>query len=211
MKCGEHLRRSRNGKMLENRCLGSVGEISGTGNLISMQRKYMGVSKNSGTPKSSILLGFSIINHPFWDTPILGNIHIYIYRRQPGFTTIKWFVTPVKTNEYPLKMDGSIVGRWHCRKNWPFFRCFCSWNYPGLMINLPFKRWKHVQQEQNELRTCLWHLMGSVLFHEWFDVFISRFSWQLFLCLLIFAVYKYIYLFFICTHTHIYIYMLKHF
>ena len=26
----------------------------------------MGVSKNRGTPKSSILIGFSIINHPFW-------------------------------------------------------------------------------------------------------------------------------------------------
>ena len=32
---------------------------------------YMGVSKNRGTPKSSILIGFSIINHPFWGTPIL--------------------------------------------------------------------------------------------------------------------------------------------
>ena len=40
---------------------------------------YMGVSKNSGTPKSSILIGFSIINHPFWGTPIFGNTHIYIY------------------------------------------------------------------------------------------------------------------------------------
>ena len=28
---------------------------------------YMGVSKNNGTP---ILIGFSIINHPFWGTPI---------------------------------------------------------------------------------------------------------------------------------------------
>ena len=37
---------------------------------------YMGVSKNRGTPKSSILIGFSIINHPFWDTPIFGNTHI---------------------------------------------------------------------------------------------------------------------------------------
>ena len=37
----------------------------------------MGVSKNNGTPKSSILIGFSIINHPFWGTPILGNTHIY--------------------------------------------------------------------------------------------------------------------------------------
>ena len=37
---------------------------------------YMGVSKNSGTPKSSILIWFSIINHPFWGTTIFGNIHI---------------------------------------------------------------------------------------------------------------------------------------
>ena len=37
---------------------------------------HMGVSKNSGTPKSSILIGFSIINHPFWGTLIFGNIHI---------------------------------------------------------------------------------------------------------------------------------------
>ena len=40
---------------------------------------YMGISKNIGTPKSSILIGFSIINHPFWGTPLFGNTHIYIY------------------------------------------------------------------------------------------------------------------------------------
>ena len=37
----------------------------------------MGVSKNRGTPKSSILIGVSIINHPFWGTPIFGNTHIF--------------------------------------------------------------------------------------------------------------------------------------
>ena len=36
----------------------------------------MDVSENSGTPKSSILIGFSIINHPFWGTPIFGNTQI---------------------------------------------------------------------------------------------------------------------------------------
>ena len=30
----------------------------------------MGVSENSGTPKSSILIGFSIISHPFWGIPV---------------------------------------------------------------------------------------------------------------------------------------------
>ena len=39
---------------------------------------YMDVSKNRCTPKSSILIGFSIINHLFWGTLIFGNIHIMI-------------------------------------------------------------------------------------------------------------------------------------
>ena len=41
--------------------------------------------QNRGTPKSSILIGFSIINHPFWGTSIFGKTHIvnnliYIFR-----------------------------------------------------------------------------------------------------------------------------------
>ena len=46
----------------------------------------MGVSKNSGfSPKSSILIGFSIINHPFWRTPIFGNIQMEFGRFYEGF------------------------------------------------------------------------------------------------------------------------------
>ena len=36
----------------------------------------MGVSKNRGTPKSSILIGISLINHPFWGGSIFGNTQI---------------------------------------------------------------------------------------------------------------------------------------
>ena len=36
----------------------------------------MGVSKNRGTTKSSILIGISLINHPFWGSSIFGNTHI---------------------------------------------------------------------------------------------------------------------------------------
>ena len=39
----------------------------------------MGVSLFGGTPKSSTLIGFSIVNHPFWGIPIFGNTHIDIY------------------------------------------------------------------------------------------------------------------------------------
>ena len=40
---------------------------------------YMGVSKNrGGPPKSSILIGFSIINHPFWGVlPLFLGQHPY--------------------------------------------------------------------------------------------------------------------------------------
>ena len=45
----------------------------------TLYKNYMGVSTNrGGPPKSSILIRFSIINHPFWGTPIFGNTHIDI-------------------------------------------------------------------------------------------------------------------------------------
>ena len=54
----------------------------------------MDVSENSGTPKSSILIGFSIINHPFWDTPIFGNTHIYLLLPPfPSMASWIWYVT----------------------------------------------------------------------------------------------------------------------
>ena len=34
--------------------------------------------KNNGTLKSSILIGFSILNHPFFGTPIFGNSHLLL-------------------------------------------------------------------------------------------------------------------------------------
>ena len=59
----------------------------------------MGVSKNTGSPKSSILTGFSIIiDHPFWGTPIFGNtrisrLHLKIFRSQEKSTG--WMLTKV--------------------------------------------------------------------------------------------------------------------
>ena len=37
---------------------------------------HVDISKNWGTPKSSILIGFSTVNHPFSGTPIFGNTHV---------------------------------------------------------------------------------------------------------------------------------------
>ena len=41
-----------------------------------------GVSKNRGRPKSSILIGFSIISHPFGGTPIFLETPLSIDCRQ---------------------------------------------------------------------------------------------------------------------------------
>ena len=46
----------------------------------------MRVSINGGTSKSSTLIGFSLINHPFWGTPIYGNpqVHTWLFpMKQP--------------------------------------------------------------------------------------------------------------------------------
>ena len=47
----------------------------------NMTMEHLGVSKNNGTPKSSSLIGFSIINHPFGGTPIFGNTRLDHFRR----------------------------------------------------------------------------------------------------------------------------------
>ena len=46
--------------------------ISASSYLCDSFGTYMGISNNRGAPKSSILIGFSTINHPFSGTPIFG-------------------------------------------------------------------------------------------------------------------------------------------
>ncbi len=69
---------------------------------------HLGVSKNNGTPKSWILIGFSIINHPFSGTPIFGNTHLKIRKRlqhihhfQGVFSSVKPKLTVQKLSVNP--------------------------------------------------------------------------------------------------------------
>ena len=50
----------------------------------------MDVSENRGTPKSSILIGFSFINHSFWGAPIFGNAHIILIQISLGWIKGVW-------------------------------------------------------------------------------------------------------------------------
>ena len=52
----------------------------------------MDVSENNGTPQSSILKRFFNINHPFWGTPILGNLHLDV-NMSYGPGGVSWFLS----------------------------------------------------------------------------------------------------------------------
>ncbi len=71
---------------------------------------YMGVSKNRGAPKSWILIGFSIINHPFWGFyPYFWvDTHICVLQRCNEI----WFeATSLRLNS---------VDRWKRNQSWPY-------------------------------------------------------------------------------------------
>ena len=52
---------------------------------------HLGQKKNSGTLKSCILIGFSIINHPFWSTPIVGNVTNQLEENMPYMHQDAWY------------------------------------------------------------------------------------------------------------------------
>ena len=43
---------------------------------VAFTHPVQGGSRNTGIPKSFILVGFSIINQPFWGIPIYGKPHM---------------------------------------------------------------------------------------------------------------------------------------
>ena len=62
----------------------------------------LGVSKNMGKPpKSSILIGFSIINHPFWGTPIFWK-HPFGHPNNGYSGMNSWFMAQVGPPRYWL-------------------------------------------------------------------------------------------------------------
>ena len=64
----------------------------------------MAISKNSGTPKSSILIGFSTINHPFSGTPILETPISYRGIDSSWLMNHGWSTKPPLT--YPPQKEG---------------------------------------------------------------------------------------------------------
>ena len=139
---------------------------------------YVGVSKNRGTPKSSIWIGFSIINHPFWGTPIFGNIHVCTVHF--GFAWIIITLCPESlANCWQKCRNVSRLNDWvdHAPQKRSCFQVVvtrgkkvCIWSFPGL---------HHVLAQRRALR---WFL-GVGFFFEWTSVFadfwfVRCFKWK---------------------------------
>ena len=71
---------------------------------------HMDVSENSGTPKSSILMGFSTINHPFWGTPIFWK-HPYV-DIQPIFDLQKLLISCLSKKQVGGSVSADVNGVW---------------------------------------------------------------------------------------------------
>ena len=104
----------------------------------------MRVSINGGTSKSSTLIGFSLINHPFWGTPIYGNPLMLFWD-----SYAPWCVFfPVKTS--------TSQGPMHQR--------FCqdlNWRFLDTVVLTPPHKWYLWGKYQK----TLWRLFGMMPLH----------------------------------------------
>ena len=70
----------------------------------------MGVSENRGTAKSSILIGFSIINHPFWGIPISGNSQMVSFTilRLRDYVHLRSMRSPLRSKLLSLHLENPV-------------------------------------------------------------------------------------------------------
>ena len=130
----------------------------------------MGVFKNRGTPKSSILIGFSIVNHPFWDTTIFGstpkcfafpgrseNLQPAWQRAlEPRCKNLVGLVGPVGLWSPEGMASTKLAGP--TRREWGSLNLYClvywGWNFP----HSPFKG-----QLENSTKTMVFLLIWEMM------------------------------------------------
>ena len=145
---------------------------------------YMGVCKNRGTPKSSILIGFSIIytyiyiciNHPFWGTPIFGNTRmnfsicneVFVHKKYGHLTQVRQQCHPNWID--PYRSDWILVGFCNggafSHKNRSRSSRLPNQTKPIIIM------WIYWNQEPETI-----HLQMLVSITEWFQNIVFRGKW----------------------------------
>ena len=91
---------------------------------------YMAVSENSGIPKSSILIGVSIKDHPFFGVPLFWK-HPYIFTKILGFFCRAYFLVFLRPTKPPSCMR-FCQPPWFDQPPWFGFWSFLEfWRHPG--------------------------------------------------------------------------------
>ena len=84
-------------------------QIQTTKTILKKNNLQQDVSENRGTPKSSILIGFSIINRSFWGTHIFGNPQ----QVNGGTKTFQYLLLPIQA---VTSFDESLEVTLNCQK-----------------------------------------------------------------------------------------------
>ena len=105
------------------------------------ERLDLGVSKNRVPPQSSILIGFSITNHPFWGTSIVGSIHLLkrclfhwfwiLFPKSLAFRTRKTIVSKDQNLLLQLADHFQMTSMWHKFQKWSWRIILVSSNIGG--------------------------------------------------------------------------------
>ena len=84
-------------------------------------------------PKSSILIGFSLVNHPFWGkTPILGNTQMFPSENPPKLQNFSLFTSSEKKNFYNGQVELQVGVRVYgvmCISSY-----VCVWWFPKMLV-----------------------------------------------------------------------------
>ena len=94
-----------------------------------------GCFRKYGYPKSSILIGFSLINHPFWGTTIFGNHYKYmffLFNRRPTWHFDVWIIL-LKTAAQGNQPTSFCWKQWTCEGEsmGQLYICLHDWVFLG--------------------------------------------------------------------------------
>ena len=119
---------------------------------------------NGGIPKSFILMGFSIVNQPFWDTPIYGNPHILHFEESWVLEVTQFMFAGARSQctmmrpptqagaDHQLSFSGIFAA--HCMTQ----RISCKWHHPGIIfceeILFEIRLWGHWTQSRYAIHIC---------------------------------------------------------
>ena len=149
----------------------------------------MAVSKNRGTPKSSILIGFSVINHPFWGTPIFGNTHLSVTLICLCLIGLikcdQVFGWEFAKNTPPQLTDISPENRPVPKKKLVFqpsiFRCYVtlvSWGVPSLHYSFVFNFFDNMSPSREVTAPNMWTVLIGMQFFGLLALLLQDHQWH---------------------------------